>query len=271
MFDGFLIHSRGKAAAALGEPERGGLSVVSADLRRADEHPDRRRAPVIVVETETDIARRVRPPRGAPARQRPLPPLGGRRAPPTPTAFQVGEYEAALGCPQPINNGQQVFVLRAALRHLDTGRRRWRAPPEADRLEVDESGAVPALVHDDVGNVTGGVRSPVVDAPVDVLSGFADAGAPIVCILMGSTTPLTEEQLADLYTSSRRLPGQVRGRHRRDDRRRLRPRGRPRRDPRRRRAGPPLSQHSVHCRRQREVDTSSLLEADRHGGAATAA
>ena len=34
-----------------------------------------------------------------------------------------------------------------------------------------------------------------------MLSGFAAPGSPIICILSGSTIPLTEEQLAELYTS----------------------------------------------------------------------
>jgi len=48
--------------------------------------------------------------------------------------------------------------------------------------------------------VKGGIRTPLVDAPVDTLSGESPGGS-IVCILFGSTTPLTAQQLATLYSS----------------------------------------------------------------------
>ena len=32
--------------------------------------------------------------------------------------FQIGEFESFLGCPDPVNRGQQAYVARAALRHL---------------------------------------------------------------------------------------------------------------------------------------------------------
>jgi hypothetical protein len=62
---------------------------------------------------------------------------------------------------------------------------------------VDEGG----LVADEVGNALGGVRTPVVDAPVDVLTGLAPQDAPLICLLSGTTEPLTAEQLAGLYRS----------------------------------------------------------------------
>ncbi|HEX6418104.1 MAG TPA: alpha/beta hydrolase domain-containing protein, partial [Acidimicrobiales bacterium] len=116
--------------------------------------------------------------------------------------FQLGDSEDALGCAQPINRGQQVYVLRAALRHLDTWASTGTAPAEAPRLEVDDGGATPAFVVDEVGNVTGGIRTPAVEAPVDVLSGQAPEGSSILCLLMGSTTPVDADQLAQLYDSA---------------------------------------------------------------------
>jgi hypothetical protein len=38
-----------------------------------------------------------------------------------------------------------------------------------------------------------------VDAPVDVLSGRAPAGASVICLLFGSTTPIDEARLSALY------------------------------------------------------------------------
>ena len=198
--DGFLIHSRGKAAAGLGEPDKA-LDVVGTFLGPPTTIRTDSDVPVIVIETETDTLgffghREARQPDSE--RYRLWEVAGAAHS----DRFQVGEYEESLGCPQAINRGHQVFVLRAALRHLDRWAEDGTSPPEAARLDVDATGAMPAFVHDEVGNVTGGVRSPAVDAPVDVLSGFAEQEAPIVCLLMGSTTPLTDEQLAQLYTSS---------------------------------------------------------------------
>jgi hypothetical protein len=198
--DGFLIHSRGKSAAALGEAGKG-LDVVSAIVGPPTTIRTDGEAPLLVVETETDtlgVFGHVEARQPDSRRYRLWEIAGAAHS----DRFQVGAYEEALGCPQPINRGQQVFVLRAALRHLDRWVRDGDAPPEAPRLEVDQNGAVPAFVKDAVGNVRGGVRSPVVDAPVDVLSGFVEQDAPIVCLLMGSTTPLTDEQLAERYRSS---------------------------------------------------------------------
>jgi hypothetical protein len=116
--------------------------------------------------------------------------------------FQVGEEnQGMLGCATPINDGQQVFVLRSALRHLDAWATDGSAPPEAERLTVDEAATPPARVLDDQGNATGGVRTPVVDAPVDVLSGLPAPDASIVCLLSGSTVPIPDDQLAASYPS----------------------------------------------------------------------
>jgi hypothetical protein len=198
-FDGFLVHSRGGAAAPLGEPDAGiemaGTIGGQPTAIRTDGE-----APVIVVETETDLLSILG---YLPARQpdadrfRLWEVAGTAHA----DKFQLGDTEAALGCAEPINRGQQVYVLRAALRHLDTWATDGAAPAEAPRLEVDESGATPAFVLDDVGNAVGGVRTPGVDAPVDVLSGTAPEGSTILCLLMGRTTPLGAEQLAQRYAS----------------------------------------------------------------------
>ena len=116
--------------------------------------------------------------------------------------FQVGDTEASMGCAQPINRGQQVFVLRAALRHLDAWALDGTPPPEAPRLDVDEAADPTGFLVDEVGNVTGGVRTPAVDAPVDVLSGASPEGSSILCLLLGTTTPLSSDQLAQRYASS---------------------------------------------------------------------
>jgi hypothetical protein len=199
-FDGFLVHSRGGAAAPLGEPG-GGIDIAGSIAGRPTTIREDTDAPVIVVQTETDVVGILS---SLAARQDDTDRIRLWEVAGTAHAdrFQVGEMEEMLGCSQPINRGQQVFVVRAALRHLDAWARGDGEPPESPRLEVDESGAAPVFVTDDNGNVAGGVRNPAVDAPVDRLSGQAPEGSSIVCLLMGSTTPLPAERLAELYPSA---------------------------------------------------------------------
>jgi hypothetical protein len=196
VFDGFLVHSRGGAAFPLGEP---GVGIGIADAIGGEATTIRTDggAPVIVVQTEGDVL-------GAlgylPARQpdssvfRLWEVAGAAHA----DLFQIGDREETLGCATPINRGQQVFVLRAALRHLAGWAGGGEPPPEAERLEVDETGT---FVLDDVGNVQGGVRTPVVDAPVDVLSGLAPEGSSVICLLLGSTLPVPDARLSSLFAS----------------------------------------------------------------------
>jgi len=86
-------------------------------------------------------------------------------------------------------------VLRAALRHLDAWARGGVAAPHAERLEVE----VNAFVLDDSGNARGGVRTPVGDAPVELLRGDTEAGAPPICHLFGSTLPMDPVRIRELY------------------------------------------------------------------------
>jgi len=199
-YDGFLVHSRGGASAPLGEAGAG-IEIAATIGGQPTTIRTDGDAPVIVVETETDVVGIL----GYLAARQPdadrfrLWEVAGTAHA---DKFQLGDTEAGLGCAQPINRGQQVYVLRAALRQLDTWAAGGSPPPEAPRLDVDEGGAAPAFVVDDVGNVTGGIRTPAVDAPVDVLSGMAPPDSSILCLLMGSTTPLSPDQLAGRYPSA---------------------------------------------------------------------
>ncbi len=47
----------------------------------------------------------------------------------------------------------------------------------------------------------GGIRTPLVDVPVEVLSGIAGPNPETICILSGSTAPMSDERLAELYLS----------------------------------------------------------------------
>ena len=72
--------------------------------------------------------------------------------------------------------------MRAALRHLEAWARGGIAPPQAARLAVAEN----AFVLDENGNARGGVRTPVVAAPVEVLRGDTERDASVICQLFGS-------------------------------------------------------------------------------------
>lgn len=192
-FDGFLIHSRGGATMPLGEP---GLPVDIGEFR---EHPpttirDDQDVPVVMVQTETDLTGRLK---YLPARQddsdwvRLWEVAGTAHA----DKFQIGEFESFLCCPRPVNTGQQAYVVRAALRHLDTWSRGGDPAPRAARLTTQDG----AFVVDDVGNARGGVRTPAVDAPTAVLRGDTEPDAPVICQLFGSTLPLADDALRWLY------------------------------------------------------------------------
>jgi hypothetical protein len=193
LFDGFLIHSRGGATMPLGEP---GRALDLADFRGSTPTwvRDDLDVPVIMVQTETDLTGRLhylRARQPDSERLRLWEVAGSAHA----DKFQIGEFEDFLGCPRPVNRGQQAYVVRAALRHLETWARRGTPAPRAARLTVQDG----AFVVDDVGNARGGVRTPAVDAPTSVLRGDTDAGAPVICQLFGSTLPLDSEVLRWLY------------------------------------------------------------------------
>jgi hypothetical protein len=100
----------------------------------------------------------------------------------------------------PINAGpQQHYVLQAALAHLD----RWAGgeakPPGAPRLELGDGGS---LALDALGIAKGGIRSPWVDAPTAVLSGFGQSGTEFA-FLFGTTRPFDATTLARLYPGGR--------------------------------------------------------------------
>jgi hypothetical protein len=192
-FDGFLIHSRGGAAMPLGESGTG-VDLATARGGTPTRIRDDLDVPVIIVQTETDLLGHLD---YLPARQpdseriRLWEVAGSAHA----DKFQIGEFESFLGCPDPVNRGQQVYVVRAALRHLESWARGGDAPPTADRLAIDGR----TFVLDDVGNATGGVRTPVVEAPVEVLSGLGAADASAICRLFGTSRPLSAVDLARLY------------------------------------------------------------------------
>jgi hypothetical protein len=196
-FDGFLIHSRGGAAAPLGKAGSGIdiAGTIAGPPTRVRTDLD---VPVLVLETETDVLSFLNylPARQPDSRNFRLWEVAGTAHA---DAHQLGPLADVVDCPTPVNTGPHHFVAKAALRSLDTWARTGEAPPEAARLETDST---PAFVRDANGNALGGVRTPQVDVPVATLSGEPGGSSSIICLLLGSTTPLDPGRLAQLYPSA---------------------------------------------------------------------
>lgn len=196
-FDGFLVHSRGGAAAPLGQPGQGFDIASTIGLPPAQIRTDGD-APVLVLETETDVLGFL----GYHAARQPdddrfrLWEVAGTAHA---DRYLIGPLADLLDCGAPINDGPHHFVAKAALRHLDTWVRGGGPPPEAPRLEVDDRGSSPVFVRDEDGIARGGIRTPHVDVPVATLSGEPGPAGSVLCALMGTTVPLPPERLADRY------------------------------------------------------------------------
>jgi hypothetical protein len=196
-FDGFLLHSRAFAALPLVAPGEhadlaGSLTGPEAVLLRDDLD-----APALTLQAEGDVTGLLR---SVDARQPDTDRLrlwevaGTSHA----DAFLLGPVAELLDCGGAINSAPFHLVAKAGLRALDTWVRAGAAPPVAPRLAVTD-GPAPELGRDPDGIALDGIRLPVVDVPVDVLSGEPAAGASLLCLLMGSTRPLPPERIAERY------------------------------------------------------------------------
>ncbi len=193
-FDGFFIHSRGGAAAPLGAPGAG-IDIAGTISGTPTRLRTDLTAPILVLETETDVLGILN---YQPAAQPDGPRLRTWEAAGTAHAdrYLVGTVGELIGCPTPINAGPGHFVVAAALAALTRWVADGVAPPRAPRLEINGT----AYVRDEFGNVKGGIRTPLVDVPVDTLSGESGGGS-VACLLFGSTKPLTAAQLDARYPS----------------------------------------------------------------------
>lgn len=194
VFDAFLLHSRGAGFLPFDDRGRG------ADIRAAvGSSPARLRedvgVPVLLVQAEGDLVGTIG---SLPARQPDSEWIttweiaGQAHA----DLYQLGEFAQFVDCNGPINSGQQVFVLRAGLRHLVSWCGGGARPPAAPPIECDDDGSVTGgTLTETLGNSRGGVRTPVVDAPVEHLTGEPDRDAQPMCMLLGRTVELDEQIL----------------------------------------------------------------------------
>ncbi len=212
VFDGFLVHGRTGAGAALdtgfspGASTRGGGERIRDDLR----------VPVIVLQTETDVTLL-----GSGLAEQPDSDLlrnweiAGAAHADTYLLFASGLDDGSLSAERlaellrpttdilmghtasPINSGpQHHYVECAAVEHLDAWVAGRAKPPSAPRLDVAADGR--DCRRDQLGIATGGIRTPWTDAPVAVLSGTGQAGE-LFAFLFGTTAELSDADLARLY------------------------------------------------------------------------
>jgi hypothetical protein len=224
VFDGFLVHGRGGAGAALD-----GFNLRASDdlettartiAGRGERIRDDVRVPVLVLQSETDVALlgggRADQADGPNLRQWEI--AGAAHAdtyiliagaeddgrlPPARLAERLRPTTDVLGFTTgtPINAGpQQHYVGQAAFAHLE----RWVAGGDpaaaAPRLRADSDGR--DFVRDGHGIAVGGVRTPWVDVPVATTSGLGQTGE-VFSILFGTTEPFDAATLARLYPGGR--------------------------------------------------------------------
>lgn len=195
MFDGFLIHSRGVAAADIAD----GQSPPEGTQIRADND-----VPVLQFETETDLEYLG----FVDARQEDDEHLVTWEAAGTAHAdrstldyaVQAGRrwtdanVDLSSTCGQ-VNEGPQQAIVQQGFTSLHDWVVEGTKPAASPRIETDDEGAI---VRDEAGIAVGGIRTPAVDAPTAVHTGTNPTDS-VICSLFGSTTPLTPEQLAERY------------------------------------------------------------------------
>lgn len=198
-FDGFLVHSRASVGLPLVEPGEyadlsASIATAAPTILRTDLD-----APVLELQAESDVvgvldSLAARQPDSEVFRLWEV--AGTAHA----DAHLLGSIADALDCGTPINDGPMHLVAKAALRGLDDWVRTGEAPPTASPLEI-AGGDQPEIARDVDGIALGGVRTPPVEVPIDVLSGAPGPSDDLLCLLLGSTTPLPQERLAELHPS----------------------------------------------------------------------
>jgi hypothetical protein len=208
LYDGFLVHSRGGNGAPLSQSPEPDIAAPAVVRTRTD-----LRAPVLTYQTETDLITLGYLPSRQPdsASFRLWEVAGTAHAATDPLlAGDTDQGDTTRGaelivedapipgfleCDTPINSRPQHFVLKAAVHALDRWVRGDGPPPSAPLLDVTGNGE---FVLDQLGNVTGGIRTAAVDVPLATLSGLGQTGANF-CRIFGTTVPFDDAMLANLY------------------------------------------------------------------------
>jgi hypothetical protein len=198
MFDGFFVHSRFAVGAAL--TEGGGGAIPNPTFIRTDGQ-----APILVLESETDVPRHLPARQPDSARYRLWEIAGTAHFDEDGLSALTGISKAdmavtpPLGCAQRINSAPQRYVVDTAMHDLAQWASGGRPPPRAPRVAVT-SGDAPTIERDQFGNARGGIRLPQLEVPTATLSG-EPGGGPGFCSLFGFTAAFETGQLASLYPS----------------------------------------------------------------------
>ncbi len=221
VIDGFLLDGRGDTGAPMSGPYLTAAAFASIGGRRPVNEKHRIRedmqTPTMVVQTETDVINR-----GSwSARQDSLLirtwEIAGAAHFDTYGLVAANEDDgslepshfASLLVPSSgvlgsmtqiaINSGpQHHYVLQAALSGLVGWVLENRPAAPSVFLEIDDD-PIPDLLRDEAGIAKGGVRTPWMDVPIQVLSGLGQEGPGFVG-LFGTTKPLRLELISNLYT-----------------------------------------------------------------------
>ena len=198
-FDGFFVHSRAWFPLPIVGPEESSDLLAALSRRERPIFRDDLSAKVLVLQTEGDTvgvlsSSRARQPDSDTVRLWEV--AGTAHA----DRHLLGDAEDSIDCTVPINDGPMHVVAKAAFRGLETWIRDGVAPPAAPRIEVDLDASPIAVVRDADGIALGGIRTPPVDVPIEVLSG-EPASASVICMLLGSTASLPPSRIAELYSS----------------------------------------------------------------------
>lgn len=200
-FDGFFVHSRAAVPLPLVGPGEyadltGAITGLTPTTFRTDLD-----APVLGLQAEGDVVGVLD---SQAARQDDSPTFRLWEVAGTAHADRhlLGPIADQVDCGAPVNDGPLHVVAKAGLRALEDWVRDGNEPPTADRLELTAT-TPPAIARDTDGIAVGGVRTPPVDVPAVVLSGDPPPNDDLLCLLLGSTTALPAERLAERYPSAK--------------------------------------------------------------------
>ncbi len=210
-YDGYIVHSRGDSGAPLSQAPQASIAVANGTHIRTDIN-----VPVITFQTETDIFvlgyiearqedndhfRLWEVPGTSHADLYTI--ISGRDdaigEPKFAAVAEVDSIPGFLSCELPFNAGPMHYVYNTAIRGLDQWMRTGVAPASAPRLDVSDDQT--SFLLDELGNVTGGIRTSYVDAASAILSGEGQIGSGF-CGLFGTTELFSAAQMASLYVDA---------------------------------------------------------------------